>query len=155
MSKRILSGVQPSGNVHLGNYFGAIQQHIGLQNEGFTCYYFIADFHAPTGLDGPKAVRENSRRSALGFLAFGLGPERGACLRVVAREAVPAARDDGAGGPLAGLQARADPLVGRECRLPLALIPFVAVADPRSVREACEDVRREHDRPSRDVLHQD
>src|SRR5262249_14564171 len=47
--KRILSGVQPSGKLHLGNYFGAIKQHIELQHEG-QCYYFIADYHALTTL---------------------------------------------------------------------------------------------------------
>ena len=45
--KRILSGVQPSGKLHLGNYFGAIKQHIALQDEG-ECFYFIADYHALT-----------------------------------------------------------------------------------------------------------
>ena len=48
MPQRILSGVQPSGRLHLGNYFGAIQQHIQLQEGGFECFYFIADFHALT-----------------------------------------------------------------------------------------------------------
>ena len=45
--KRILSGVQPSGKLHLGNYFGAVKQHIALQDEG-ECFYFIADYHALT-----------------------------------------------------------------------------------------------------------
>ncbi len=47
MAKRILSGVQPSGKLHLGNYFGAIRQHIALQDEA-ECFYFIADYHALT-----------------------------------------------------------------------------------------------------------
>src|ERR1700726_4899657 len=45
--KRILSGVQPSGKLHLGNYFGAIKQHIALQEEN-ECFYFIANYHALT-----------------------------------------------------------------------------------------------------------
>src|SRR5216684_8842147 len=45
--QRILSGVQPSGKLHLGNYFGAIKQHIELQEQG-DCFYFIANYHAQT-----------------------------------------------------------------------------------------------------------
>ena len=56
-NKRILSGVQPSGKLHLGNYFGAIKQHIALQDEG-ECFYFIADYHALTTLD--DAVRADA-----------------------------------------------------------------------------------------------
>ena len=48
--QRILSGVQPSGKLHLGNYFGAIKQHIALQDEA-KCFYFIADYHALTTLE--------------------------------------------------------------------------------------------------------
>src|SRR5215211_7547427 len=52
--KRILSGVQPSGKLHLGNYFGAIQQHIALQDQG-EAFYFIADYHALTTLKEAEA----------------------------------------------------------------------------------------------------
>src|SRR5512136_977346 len=45
---RILSGVQPSGRLHLGNYFGAIRQFVRLQEEGNECFYFIANYHAMT-----------------------------------------------------------------------------------------------------------
>lgn len=56
--QRILSGVQPSGKLHLGNYFGAIQQHIQLQDEG-DAFYFIADYHAMTTLqDAAKRQEE-------------------------------------------------------------------------------------------------
>ena len=48
--RRILSGVQPSGKLHIGNYFGAIKQHIALQNEA-QCFYFIADYHALTTIE--------------------------------------------------------------------------------------------------------
>jgi tryptophanyl-tRNA synthetase len=88
--KRILSGVQPSGKLHIGNYFGAIRQHIEMQSRG-ECYYFIADYHALTTLkeaeakDGQRAARdilaENVRDVALDYLALGLDPARTAFYR--------------------------------------------------------------------------
>lgn len=77
---RILSGIQPSGILHIGNYFGMMRPAIALQGEGET-FYFIADYHALTSLQDPQALRENSRRVALDFLACGLDPERGALFR--------------------------------------------------------------------------
>jgi tryptophanyl-tRNA synthetase len=77
---RILSGIQPSGVLHIGNYFGMMRPAIALQAEG-DAFYFIADYHALTSLHDPKAMRENSRRVALDFLACGLDPERGALFR--------------------------------------------------------------------------
>ena len=74
---RILSGIQPSGVLHIGNYFGMMRPAIALQDEGET-FYFIADYHALTSLRDPQALRENSQRVALDFLACGLDPERGA-----------------------------------------------------------------------------
>ncbi len=74
---RILSGIQPSGVLHIGNYFGMMRQSIALQNEGET-FYFIANYHALTSLRDPKALQENSRRVALDFLACGFDPNRGA-----------------------------------------------------------------------------
>src|SRR5436305_10362917 len=85
---RILSGVQPSGKLHLGNYFGAIQQHIALQDEG-ECFYFIADYHALTSIGdtqpdpkqcGPQ-LRAAVRDVALDYLALGLDPARVAFFR--------------------------------------------------------------------------
>jgi tryptophanyl-tRNA synthetase len=90
MTKRILSGVQPSGKLHLGNYFGAIRQHIELQNEG-ECFYFIADYHALTtvrdnaermaseGQRPPRPadlLRQFTHDVALDYLALGLDPEK-------------------------------------------------------------------------------
>ncbi|HEY7114147.1 MAG TPA: tryptophan--tRNA ligase [Thermoanaerobaculia bacterium] len=72
---RILSGVQPSGKLHLGNYFGAIRQHIALQDEG-ECFFFIADLHALTTIQDPATLRENARAVALDYLALGLDPEK-------------------------------------------------------------------------------
>jgi tryptophanyl-tRNA synthetase len=77
---RILSGIQPSGVLHIGNYFGMMQPAIALQAEG-EAFYFIADYHALTSLHNPEALRENSRRVAVDFLACGLDPERAALFR--------------------------------------------------------------------------
>ena len=77
---RILSGIQPSGVLHIGNYFGMMRPAIELQKEGET-FYFIADYHALTSVRNPEALRENSRRVALDFLACGLDPERAALFR--------------------------------------------------------------------------
>src|SRR6266481_5931060 len=77
---RILSGIQPSGVLHIGNYFGMMQPAIALQAQG-EAFYFIADYHALTTLHDPKALRENSRSVALDFLACGLDPERAALFR--------------------------------------------------------------------------
>ena len=77
---RILSGIQPSGVLHIGNYFGMMHPAIELQKEGET-FYFIADYHALTSLRDPKALRENSRRVALDFLACGLDPNKAALFR--------------------------------------------------------------------------
>src|SRR5438094_4528696 len=72
---RILSGIQPSGVLHIGNYFGMMRPAIALQADG-EALYFIADYHALTSVRDPDTLRENSRRIALDFLACGLDPER-------------------------------------------------------------------------------
>ena len=77
---RILSGIQPSGVLHIGNYFGMMRPAIALQAEGET-FYFIAEYHALTSLRDPKLLCENSRRVAIDFLACGLDPEKGALFR--------------------------------------------------------------------------
>src|SRR5881396_3858654 len=76
-SMRILSGIQPSGVLHIGNYFGMMRPAIALQAEG-EAFYFIAEYHALTSVRDPQALRENSHRVALDFLACGLDPERAA-----------------------------------------------------------------------------
>src|SRR6516165_7488164 len=73
--KRILSGVQPSGKLHLGNYFGAVKQHIALQDEGI-CFYFIADYHALTTIQNAETLRSNVRDVAVDYLALGLDPQK-------------------------------------------------------------------------------
>jgi tryptophanyl-tRNA synthetase len=77
---RILSGIQPSGVLHIGNYFGMMKPAVALQGED-EAFYFIADFHALTTLRDPEALRENSRRVALDFLACGLDPSRATLFR--------------------------------------------------------------------------
>jgi tryptophanyl-tRNA synthetase len=77
---RILSGIQSSGVLHIGNYFGMMRPSIALQSEG-EAFYFIADYHALTSLKDPAVLRENSRRVALDFLACGLDPDRAALFR--------------------------------------------------------------------------
>jgi tryptophanyl-tRNA synthetase len=77
---RILSGIQPSGALHVGNYFGMMEPAVALQAEG-EALYFIADYHALTSLRDPEALRENSRRVALDFLACGLDPDRATLFR--------------------------------------------------------------------------
>src|SRR5436853_1780101 len=74
---RILSGIQPSGALHIGNYFGMMRPAIALQAEG-EAFYFIADYHALTSLKDPVLLRENGRRVAIDFLACGFDPERAA-----------------------------------------------------------------------------
>jgi tryptophanyl-tRNA synthetase len=77
---RILSGIQPSGALHIGNYFGMMQPAVALQAEG-EALYFIADYHALTTVRDPVVLRENSRRVALDFLACGLDPQRATLFR--------------------------------------------------------------------------
>lgn len=72
---RILSGIQPSGEPHLGNYFGAIEQHLRLQSEG-DAYYFIADYHSLTTVHDAKTLRELTIEVAATYLALGLDPKR-------------------------------------------------------------------------------
>jgi len=72
---RILSGIQPTGKLHIGNYFGAMRQHRSLQaeNEGF---YFIADYHALTSNPDPDELRQNSLEVAMDYLALGLDTKK-------------------------------------------------------------------------------
>ena len=71
---RVLSGVQPSGSPHLGNYFGAMQRHVEQQKSG-DAFYFIADLHALTTIQDAENLRKNIINLALDYLAIGLDPE--------------------------------------------------------------------------------
>lgn len=77
---RILSGVQPSGELHLGNYFGAIQQHLKLQHEG-DAFFFIADYHALTTVQDAARLKELTRDVAATYLALGLDPDQATFFR--------------------------------------------------------------------------
>ena len=77
---RILSGVQPSGELHLGNYFGAIENHLRLQDEG-EAFYFIADYHALTSLKDAAQLRALTREVAATYLALGLDPAKATFFR--------------------------------------------------------------------------
>ena len=70
---RVLSGIQPTGRFHWGNYFGAIRQYIDLQH-GNESYYFIANLHALTTVRDPAVLRQNTLDAALDLLALGLDP---------------------------------------------------------------------------------
>ena len=72
---RILSGIQPSGALHLGNYFGMMRPAIELQEQG-EAFYFIADYHSMTSVFDAEERRQNTLDVALDFLACGLDPER-------------------------------------------------------------------------------
>ena len=76
MSKKVLlSGVQSSGTVHIGNYFGAMKQFVDLQ-EKYESYIFIADYHAMHSLQNPKEMKENIIGVLLDYLAIGLEPKK-------------------------------------------------------------------------------
>ena len=79
--KVILSGVQPSGGLHVGNYFGAIRQFLSLTEEGYNCYFFLANFHALTSLRSPEAMLAATQDTAVSYLALGLDPERATLYR--------------------------------------------------------------------------
>jgi len=73
MSKKIFSGVQPTGNLHLGNYIGAIKNFVGLQNQKENeCVYCVVDLHAITTKQDPKILKNNIRETTAAFLASGL-----------------------------------------------------------------------------------
>ena len=75
---RVLSGIQSSGRLHLGNYLGAMKQHIELQEEN-ECFYFIANYHSLTTVQDRDLVRSYTQQVAMDYLAFGLDPDK-ACL---------------------------------------------------------------------------
>lgn len=72
---RVLSGIQPSGKLHLGNYLGMMKQCVDLQQKG-ECFIFIANYHALTTVADAAALRQNTMDVALDFLALGLDPEK-------------------------------------------------------------------------------
>ena len=77
---RVLSGIQPTGRFHFGNYFGAIRQYITLQDNE-QAFYFIADLHALTTVRKPAELQQYTRDAALDLLALGLDPARATLFR--------------------------------------------------------------------------
>jgi len=72
---RVLSGIQPSGRLHIGNFFGAMRQHLQLQAE-HDCFYFIADFHALTSNPSPADVAQHTLDVTMDYIALGLDTEK-------------------------------------------------------------------------------
>ena len=75
MQKIVVSGIRPTGNLHLGNYYGALVNFIKMQNE-HQCYFFIADWHSLTTHPDPKMLHENVKNVLAEYLACGLDPEK-------------------------------------------------------------------------------
>ena len=73
--KRVFSGVQPTGDLHLGNYLGAIKNFVDLQNK-FECIYCIVDLHAITHHQDPKELKSNILETVASFIASGLNAEK-------------------------------------------------------------------------------
>ncbi len=70
----IVSGIQPSGNLHLGNYFGAVQQFIQFMEGGHECYYFLANYHALTSLRDGQRLLEPDAQHCRRLHCFRAGP---------------------------------------------------------------------------------
>ncbi len=73
--KTVLSGIRPTGNLHLGNYFGAMVNFLKMQEE-YKCYFFVADWHALTTHPDPKLLNSNVKNILAEYLACGLDPEK-------------------------------------------------------------------------------
>jgi tryptophanyl-tRNA synthetase len=72
---RVFTGIQPSGTLHIGNYFGSIKQMVDRQDDG-GLFIFIADYHALTSLKDPKALKENTIDVAISYLSLGIDPTK-------------------------------------------------------------------------------
>ena len=70
----VLSGIRPTGNLHLGNYFGAVQNFIKMQSQ-YNCYFFIADWHSVTTHPTPSDLHTNVTQILAEYLACGIDPE--------------------------------------------------------------------------------
>jgi tryptophanyl-tRNA synthetase len=80
MTKRILSGIQPTGNLHLGNYLGAIRNWVRMQEES-ECFFFLADLHALSSYIDPQALAAGVREMAAALIAAGIDPARATLFR--------------------------------------------------------------------------
>ena len=70
----VVSGIRPTGQLHLGNYFGALRNFVKLQHEA-RCFFFIADYHALTTHDNPEQLHENVRTVLAEYIAAGMDPQ--------------------------------------------------------------------------------
>lgn len=77
---RVLSGIQPSGQLHLGNYFGAMRPQVELHHQ-HDCFYFVANYHAMTSLSDGTALRDSTQHVAMAYLAIGLDPKKAILFR--------------------------------------------------------------------------
>ena len=73
--EKVVSGIRPTGNLHLGNYFGAVKNFLKMQND-YNCYFFIADYHSLTTHPRPEDLHGNVRQVLAEYLASGLDPEK-------------------------------------------------------------------------------
>ena len=76
MTKKIFSGVQPTGNLHLGNYIGAIKNFVELQEQKNDCIFCVVDLHAITVKQDPATLKDNIRETTAAFLASGINPDK-------------------------------------------------------------------------------
>ena len=76
MSKKIFSGVQPTGNLHLGNYLGAIKNFVDLNDDSQNeCIFCVVDLHAITAKQNPKELKSNTQETVATFIASGINPK--------------------------------------------------------------------------------
>jgi len=71
----VVSGIRPTGNLHLGNYFGAVKNFLGMQDD-YNCYFFIADWHSLTTHPKPGDIQKNAKTILAEYLACGLDPQK-------------------------------------------------------------------------------
>ena len=71
----VVSGIRPTGNLHLGNYYGAVRSFLSMQEE-YNCYFFIADWHSLTTRPKPQGIQKSVRTRLVEYLACGIGPEK-------------------------------------------------------------------------------
>ena len=83
MSKKIFSGVQPTGNLHLGNYLGAVKRFVELQDKNAEWIYCLVDLHAITNWQDPRELKKNTLEVTATFLACGLKENRSIIFRFV------------------------------------------------------------------------
>ena len=75
INKTVLSGVQPTGGLHIGNYLGAIKNFVSMQTE-YDCFFCVVDLHAITVSQNPKELKSNIHETVATFLASGIDPQK-------------------------------------------------------------------------------